>query len=76
MLDWRFAKGPVTTEKVLSHSPGHLRILAIDGGLPMPLDLCTLPFVVRDRDLDGMHFDRDWLAHLKLRADEKAPDQD
>jgi len=68
MFDSRFIEGYATLERSLAPHPRLLRILVVDDGLPVPLDLYTLPTDVGG-DVSAVPFDPDWFVHLKLLVD-------
>lgn len=55
-------------ERCLAPRPRILKILVIDDGLPIPLDLYTLPFDIHDNPQDRA-FESNWLVRLKSRID-------
>jgi hypothetical protein len=67
MFASRFSEASLL-ERSLAPRPRLMRILVIDEGLPIPLDLYTLPTDISDHDV-GSTFDVHWYARLKLSVD-------
>jgi len=68
-------QNPENLDRSLALPPGTMRIHVIDDGLPSNLQLQTLACDTSHLTPARMHDNPDWLKHLKLQVDDKAPQE-